>query len=419
MPDRSLSVYLDGTLVGTVEQTPQGKTSFSYEDDYRATPDATPLSLSMPLTRERHPSRAIMPFLQGLLPDSISRLEQLASEFHTSPNPFALLSHVGRDAAGAIQLLPSDEASSDAADRQGNVERLSDDDFASAIRDIIDNADTWGRRTLGGRWSLPGAQPKVAMFGFDDGTWGTPLDSTPTTHILKPAVPPYTHHDVNEYVTMSAAARLGLKVADHGILETTRGDHVFVSRRYDRAMIQGRWSRLHQEDLCQAMSIPPDKKYQSDGGPGVSQIAMLFRETIQDLDARRRTQERFFDAVVFAVSAACTDAHAKNYSVLLRGRSVDLAPLYDLGTHAPYPSTAPFASAMRIDGEYRLDAIGERELLTVARKLQIPLDQAALRIATIRGGVAEAFAQAADELEVPFAKTVAYAVAAIADARGW
>ncbi|WP_415124991.1 HipA N-terminal domain-containing protein [Microbacterium sp.] len=69
----------------------------------RRRPDATPLSLSMPVSRARHPQRAVLPFLQGLLPDSAGRLDELAREFHTSSvNPFGLLCNVGRDVAGAL-----------------------------------------------------------------------------------------------------------------------------------------------------------------------------------------------------------------------------------------------------------------------------------------------------------------------------
>ncbi|PJJ62001.1 type II toxin-antitoxin system HipA family toxin [Compostimonas suwonensis] len=420
MADKELFVYMDGAKAGIVAQSAQGNTTFDYDEDYRRSANPTPLSLSMPLTRERHPSRVVVPFLQGLLPDNEARLARLAAEYRTSTSPFALLSYLGRDAAGAIQLLPPGVDSDDAAVRRGRIQRLSAADFSELIRDVVENSDTWGSRSgAEARWSLPGAQPKIALFRFDDGTWGVPDDSTPTTHILKPAVRPYADHDINEHVTMGAAERLGLDVADHGIVTTHAGDRVFVTRRYDRVEINGRWARLHQEDVCQALSVPPAKKYQSDGGPGVAQIAELLRGSIPDLDARRRAQEQFFGALVFSVSAACTDAHAKNYSLLLSGRSVRLAPLYDLGTHAPYPASAPLKGAMRIGGEYRLDAISKRDLVTVAHKLSLDEDWAERRVDEIRNGVTEAFAGAASLLEAPFAQTVADAVAAIATSRGW
>lgn len=420
MADKELLAYMDGQLAGLVSQTPQGNTTFTYDEAYRQSEDATPLSLSMPLTRERHASRAIMPFLMGLLPDNEARLARLAAEYKTSTNAFALLTHIGRDAAGAIQLLPADARSTDAAERRGDIGALSQSDFDALIRDIVEHSDTWGTRTgVEARWSLPGAQPKIALFQFDDGTWGLPRDSTPTTHILKPAIAPYSDHDINEHVTMGAAEKFGLTVADHGILTTTAGDRVFVTGRYDRAMVNGRWARLHQEDVCQALSVPPSKKYQSDGGPGVAQIADLLRDSVPDLDARQRAREQFFGALTFAVASACTDAHAKNYSLLLSGRTVALAPLYDLGTHAPYPSASPLQSAMKVGDTYRIDGISKGALVAAARRLSLDEQWADHRIDEIRSGVARAFAEAADSVDSAYARVVADSVAAIVEKRGW
>ncbi len=418
MPDKELVVYMDGVRAGTVRQTPQGNTTFSYDDRYRRGEDATPLSLSMPLTQERHPSRVTVPFLQGLLPDNDARLARLAAEHQTSTNPFALLTHVGRDAAGAVQLLPPGVDSDDAAIRWGDIEKLPDEDFSELIRNIVENPDTWGMRSGSeDRWSLPGAQPKVALFRFPDGSWGVPRDSTPTTHIIKPAIQPYTDHDVNELVTMGAAQRLGLQVADHSMLTTSVGDHAFVSQRYDRAEIDGRWRRLHQEDFCQALAVAPARKYQSDGGPGVAQIAAVLRDSIVDLGERRRAQEQFFGALVFNVFAAGTDAHAKNYAVLLQGRAVKLAPLYDLGTHAPYPSSSPLKSAMKIADEYRMSAIGMKDFLAVARRLSLDPDWAEQRVVEIGNGLAEAFTEAAAGIASPFAPKIVDAVSTFAGRR--
>lgn len=419
-----LSVYLDGIHAGMLRQSTGGNTTFHYDDEYRYRRGVTPLSLSMPLTRRDHPNRVVLPFLQGLLPDSPTKLDQLAAEHHTSArNAFGILAHVGRDSAGAVQVLPPGEGSPDAATRQGDITRLSSADVADVIADLIEHRDTWGRARPDMHWSLPGAQPKVALFQFDDGSWGTPNDSTPTTHILKPAVPPYVDHDVNEHVTMAAARLLGLTVADHELMTTDRGDRVFVSKRYDRRQSDGRWARLHQEDLCQALSVAPARKYQQDGGPGVNQVAGLFDRLADPLDAAN-SRRRFFDGLVFNVSAACTDAHAKNFSMLLSGRRATLAPLYDIGTHAPYPSKDPLLSAMKVHDEYTLDAIGLPELLRTAAKLRIPAGQAEARVGHIRANLADAFGRAAAATTgspkvAAYAATVADSIRELAAARGW
>ncbi|GAB3582975.1 type II toxin-antitoxin system HipA family toxin [Leifsonia lichenia] len=417
-----LRAYLDGTAIGTFHRTVSGNTTFTYDDDYRQQADATPLSLSMPLAAKTHPSRAASPFLQGLVPESRGRLEELAARFHTGTSAFSLLADTGRDAAGAVQLLPRNVEPPDAAERRGDVERLSPHDFDAVMADLIANAGSWGRNDSVGRWSLAGTQSKVALFRFEDGSWGTPRDATPTTHILKPAVRDLPSHDVNEYVTMEAARLLGLVVADHELEETASGHHVFITRRYDREVREGRWVRIHQEDTCQSLSVEPRYKYQQDGGPGVSAIARLFRDQMADLHDRADAQRRFFDALVFMVASLGTDAHAKNYSVILEGPRVTLAPLYDLGTFAPYRGrveTERLRAPIAIGGEYGLLSIGERQLVTAAKSLSIPEGQALERFRFITSRISAAFSQAAASADNPFAVEVAGSVERYADARGW
>jgi serine/threonine-protein kinase HipA len=227
-------------------------------------------------------------------------------------------------------------------------------------------------------------------------------------------------HDINEYVTMRAARLLGMIVADHEVLETVSGNHLFVSRRYDRMKAAGRWRRLHQEDICQALSVEPRWKYQSDGGPGVRRIAGLLRDQIVDLEERDASQRRFFDALVFAVASLGTDAHAKNYSLMLEGASASLAPLYDLGSFAPYrDDTQQVRAAMSIGDEYGMFQIGERQFLSAAQSLGLPTDGAIERVRHITGRIASAFRLAAGSTSAPFASDVARSVEQYADERGW
>ncbi|MGU3410579.1 type II toxin-antitoxin system HipA family toxin [Microbacterium sp. M1A1_1b] len=417
-----LRTYLDGTPVGSFEMSATGNVTFTYDDHYRSAPQATPMSLSMRTSRASWKARSAGPFLAGLLPDSPERLRELAAEHHVSENPFRLLERIGRDAAGAVQLLPPSEAASDGAVRRGAVRRLDDEDFATMIDALAHNPGSWGGTRNAGRWSLAGAQSKVALFRFDDGAWGVPEDSTPTTHILKPVIAAMPDHDVNEFVSMEAARLLGLTVADHELQTTATGTRVFVSRRYDRVQdADGRWRRLHQEDTCQALSVFPARKYQEDGGPTVKQIAALLREAIKHPDDRRDAQRRFFDALVMTVAMLGTDAHAKNYSLVLDGASVRLAPLYDLGSHAAYPQsgTGALRGAMSIADEYRFDAIGEPHFRALAKSLDLTADEATDRYRRLTSNVADAFAQAAKDVQEPFAAELADAVAANAARRGW
>ncbi|TDN43960.1 serine/threonine-protein kinase HipA [Curtobacterium flaccumfaciens] len=418
-----LIAYIDGHRIGVVEQSRGGQLTFRYDDDY--SPASTPLSVAMPIVAGAvYKHRIVAPFLQGLLPDNNETLEAIARNHHTSArNPFALLRHVGEDTAGALQLLPPEEPASDAEQQIGDIEYLSDDDFEELIDGIVADAGAWQRRRDDIRWSLAGAQPKVALYRDDDtGRWGLPRDATPTTYILKPAGAD-SRHDVNEFLTMRAARYLGLNVADHDVMRTQRGHHVFVSHRYDRVRDEGgRLHRVHQEDFAQALSVDPTRKYQADGGPGVADFARVLLSLAPSVV--RDATEQLFEGLVFSIASVNTDAHAKNYSLLHPGRRTRLAPLYDLGSNVLYSGAQPVESAVNIGGQRRMNRIGTAELVRCARLLRIDEATATATIDRIRGGVAAAFATAlgdvrADDGGRAHAVEIANGIAAMTAERGW
>jgi serine/threonine-protein kinase HipA len=137
--------------------------------------------------------------------------------------------------------------------------------------------------------------------------------------------------------------------------------------------------RLHQEDACQALAVPPTSKYESDGGPSPRDIVGLLRDHSSDPGA---DVETFVDALAFNWLVAGTDAHAKNYSVLIAaGGQVRLAPLYDLASALPYPEldTPRLRLAMKIDSKYRLAEIQARHWRGLWKSLGIDEDAALSR----------------------------------------
>lgn len=414
-----LIAYLDGARVGTFAQNANGGLTFEYDEGLPL--NTTPLSIAMPFVPgAKYGNRVVRPFLQGLLSDDPETVNALAAAHHTSSrNPLAVLQHVGRDTAGALQLLPPGVEADDAAQRVGDIHYL--DDLDELIADIASEAGDWVRDRDEIRWSLAGAQPKVALYRSPDGRWGVPRDSTPTTHILKPAARG-RRHDLNEFLSMRAARHLGLDVAEHDILTTGRGDHVFVGRRYDRVEIDGRLHRLHQEDFAQALSVDPAYKYQADGGPGVGDFARVLNAF--PFQAQERARLALFEALVFTVATANTDAHAKNYSVIHLGRQMRLAPLYDLGSNVLYDGSQPLTSAITLGGERSFDRIGRGELLKVAKTLRVDQAAAVGSVDRIRAGVAEAYVAArhdlmADPDGLAYADRLVDAIAARAKLLGW
>lgn len=394
-----LVVYLDGTLCGTVEQTPTGNVSFRYDEDYRAQRGATPLSLSMPLAATTHKKRAILPYLQGLLPDSQEALNAMARRYAVSSrSPLALIKHVGADVAGAVQIGSPETEPSDAVGPRGSSRPVSNSEIGSMLKQVLDEYAE-GVPYIGsvGNYSLAGAQPKIALFKNEQGEWAMPEGATPTTHILKPVAGTIRRIDVVEQMTMSAARILGSTVAASK-LETFDGLDVFVTERYDRKFDHGQWHRLHQEDFCQSLSVPPHKNYQHrDGGPGLARIAAHIRSLPFEED-RQAVGRDFYRAFVFNVVAGCTDAHAKNYSLMLQGERVALAPLYDLVTYAPYwDGFARLNTAMSVKGEYALSRISSADLVAAGKQFGVGSEAEEI-VHSTRGGIGAAFESARGHL---------------------
>ncbi len=421
-----LAVYMDGLRCGTLHLADSGDLRFIYDAAYRQRADATALSLSMPLGVVEHRKRVVLPFLDGLITDNPAARAAIARRFGVSAaNPFAILRHTGADVAGALQIVPEDVQPTDAESDRGRSQSLSEAEVAAQLRAVIDEyRDGRAPAELLGRFSLAGAQPKTALVRTPDNRWAVPIGATPTTHILKPVVGDFRRLDVVEHMTMRAAAVLGLPVADSEL--RVFGDiPTFVVARYDRRFVNGEWRRLHQEDLGQSLAVSPEKKYQRhDGGPGVGDVAQLFRGLPRQAD-RSATAWAFYQGLMFNTVIQGTDAHIKNYSVMLDGSAVALAPLYDLATFAPYRSAGvPTYSAMRIGKEYRFDAIGERQCLAAAAQLRIDSDRAAEFLEGLRGSVVDAFGAAREEITAmdsatrEFADLVVTSVAGLPLVRG-
>jgi serine/threonine-protein kinase HipA len=350
----TLTVLLDNAIAGSITRLDQGRLRFAYDDDYRQTPGATPLSVSMLPSIRSHPDREISPWLWGLLPDNELVLERWAREFHASTKPFSLLSTpIGHDCAGAVRFVPEDEALQILA-KPGDVTWLAEEEVAQRLAELRQDSTAWLGRDFTGQFSLAGAQAKTALL-LKDGRWGVPSGSAATSHILKPAVQGLDDHDLNEHLCLDAARRAGLVVARTRVARF--GDEsAIVVDRYDRRTGDGNGElvRIHQEDTCQALGVPPDRKYQNRGGPSPQDLATLFRSVMPPRVAEAAVR-RFLDALIWNWLIAGTDAHAKNYSLLLSGGEVRLAPLYDIASALPYGTDEhKLRFAMKIGGDYRV-----------------------------------------------------------------
>ncbi len=389
----SLLVVLDEVIAGTLERLSGGRLRFDYTEEYRERPGATPISLSMPLQVRSHSDRTITPWLWGLLPDNDAVLARWARHFHvSSSSPFSLLAtQIGEDCAGAVRFAPPEEIDR-VLTRPGGVAWLTKDEVGQRLRDLREDSTAWLGRSFTGQFSLAGAQAKTALL-FKDGRWGAPSGSTATTHILKPAVAGLDDHDLNEHLCLDAARRAGL-VAVRTKVSRFGNESAVVVDRYDRREVGGEIIRVHQEDLCQALALPPSLKYQNEGGPGPADIVRLFRSAMPPRAADDAVL-RFSDALIWNWLIAGTDAHSKNYSLLLAGDQVRLAPLYDIASSLPYGShERKLRFAMKIGGDYRVLPF-QNIWPEAARELALDVDALVGRVRELAALAPDAYADAA------------------------
>ena len=372
MTDR-LVALADDHIMGEVRRSRSGRLSFVYDAGWQASRDAWPLSLSMPLVVSEHEHGRIEPWLRGLLPDNEAVLARWGQRFHVSPrNAFALLGAVGEDCAGAVRFATPERVPALLETGSGTVEWLEVGEVAQRLARLRRDHSAWRLARDTGQFSLAGAQPKTALL-FDGERWGVPSGNVPTTHILKPPIDGFDGHAQNEHMCLALARELGLPAARSQVM-CFEAEVAIVVERYDRLRSATGIRRLHQEDLCQALGLPPTRKYQNEGGPGVGALLEVVR-----------THSGEFRADAWTIARACvlnwliggTDAHAKNFSMLIgAGGRARLAPLYDVASTLAWDfDVKKLKLATKVGGTYLLEAIGRRQWERFATESRLPKEE--------------------------------------------
>ncbi|MGL6010309.1 MAG: type II toxin-antitoxin system HipA family toxin, partial [Shewanella oncorhynchi] len=332
----ALDVYMNGFLVGTFSKEETGAHRFQYNSDWLAIPGNRPISLSMPLRQRHYQGNEVYNFFDNLLPDSPEIRQRILARYQaSSTQPFDLLTKVGQDSVGALQLVPQGIEPEDI--KKIECEPLDD---AALVRVL---AGYQSKIPLGMleeyddfRISVAGAQEKTALLKYD-GQWCLPHGSTPTSHIIKlPIGQIITHFHTldlsdsveNEYLCMSIAREYGLPVPDCEILKVGNIKALAVERFDRRYAADNSWlMRLPQEDFCQTLNIPSARKYENQDGPGISEIMYVLMGSL----APERDRRIFMKAQVLFWLLAATDGHAKNFSLFIRPEGkYELTPLYDI-----------------------------------------------------------------------------------------
>lgn len=325
MMTNQLTVYLNTTKAGILARDGRQLT-FSYSPDYLALPGASPISRLLPLSSTLYGDESTRAFFSNLLPEG-AVLTQVARQVGISQeNVFGLLEAIGGDCAGAISV----SASYSLPEPTGSYRPVDDQELSDELDKLPSHPFLAGEE--GVRLSLAGAQNKLPVF-FNGNSFYIPEGTSPSSHILKTAIAQLDNTVINETFCMTLAARIGLPVPPAQIV-TIGGKQVFMVVRYDRKLsASGSIARLHQEDFCQALGIPPELKYEKEGGPGFSDCFRLVEEWSDEplVDASNLLNWAIFNFII-----GNADAHGKNLSFLYHEGLVRVAPFYDLISTAVY-----------------------------------------------------------------------------------
>ncbi len=382
MPD--LTVAMNGIPVGVLQRAQSGAMAFRYSRDWLERPGARALSLSLPLSPSRYQGEVVFNFFDNLLPESAAIRARIQARFRSpSQHPFDLLSSIGRDCIGAVQLYPETTKIPDV--RSVTATPLAESDVASLLAHYQDSHfQLSGEQDF--RISLAGVQEKTALL-WHRNQWCLPSASTPTSHIFKLPIGFLGNSNIdlrqsseNEWLCLRVLKAYGLPAANAELARFGE-QGVLVVERFDRKWSSdGSWlMRLPQEDLCQSLGVAPALKYESDGGPGIADCMRLLLGS----QSPAHDRELFFKAQLVFWLLAAIDGHAKNFSVFLEpGSAYRMTPLYDVISAHPLfdqgslvPERAKMAMSLKgRHRHYHWARIQPRHFISAAKSVGFPAE---------------------------------------------
>jgi serine/threonine-protein kinase HipA len=389
-----LYAFLGQTYVGQFSRENGGNLTFSYDEAYRWSFEPTPLSLSLPTQRAHASGQVVENFLDALVPESMAARDNIM-HMHgaSSTRAFDLLTAIGLDATGALRLSPNRTLEDDSDE----IWPISDSEIAQRLRMAAPSGEQ--PTTANEHWSIAGQQGKIALY-LRNGQWFTTSGIARTTHIIKPGIPAFPDQAFDEHFTMSIVRHLGISVAETKFI-VFDGVPAIVVTRFDRSMdASGNVKAYHQEDFTQALGVGSSRKYEDNNGPTSQQYAQMLR--LHDAFGEANGNIRgFMDGIMVSYVLGATDSHAKNYSVLLQGNQVRLAPLYDMASIFPYLASGNqgygTTLAMNIGGQRKLLQLRAKHLRRFADRMGMDGDEIVDRFAQLERLAPEAFDHAAEE----------------------
>lgn len=383
----ALIVSIDSNVVGRLWLDERKIFCFCYDSTWLER-SRIPLSLSLPLQAEPYLDDQSHAFFANLLPEEKMRTliaRNLGVSFN---NDYGLLERIGGDCAGAVSLHPGTK---ETTIQSSSYRALTLDELNTIIKELPQRPMLAGEKGI--RLSLAGAQKKLPVY-YNGEHYHLGYGSAPGNYIIKPAIDELPDTVENEAYCMALARAVGLDVPP-SFIHQHEGTRVFVVKRFDREVANDTIKRLHQEDLCQALNIPPEFKYETEGGPSLAASFKLLRT-----NSTRSGKDilSLVNWVIFNYLIGNSDAHGKNVSLLLLPEGPRLAPFYDLlstRVYAPYGLAEGLA--MKIGGEHNphvilrqhweqfAEEVGIKPKLVMARLKELAQRVESVRLALFKG----------------------------------
>ena len=361
MKDRLLIIW-NKRVVGTLDRHKKGRVVFQYSQDW-IEKESSPVSISLPCRKEKFAPAISTAFFENLLPESNTRTVLAFHRRFDKKDTYAFLENFGEDCAGALSIIPEDQEPDFTPGQYENTTQ----ELVEALDKILFDPERYKLypEMRHAKLSLAGAQDKlpVCIQGLE---FYLPKNSgSATTHIIKPINAGFTDITKNEAFCMELAQRSGFSIPNSRIMKLG-GHELFVVDRYDRQEVNKEIVRIHQEDFCQAMGYPAERKYQGTGGPGFLECRELIDEYLSNHGVTNRLL--FIRMMVFNYIIGNHDAHGKNFSILHK-KDFELAPFYDLVSTQVYPLDNKFA--MAIGQTFKLDRIKEHSFKKFAKDMNV------------------------------------------------
>lgn len=333
----SLAVHVLGREVATLEALGDFKSVLTYRDSVSADDF---VSLTMRVRREPWLWDDVLhPVFQMNLPEGYL-LQVLQEQFgpHIGASPMALLSVIGRNMIGRVQVAPAGAKLDEPATPVDVAALLQGDNSEEAFAELV-------RRHAGS--GVSGVVPKFLDNADEHLQLGPHKKATLLTHkhIIKGSSRLLPFVSLNEHLCMQVVRR----VMPAATTEISSDGQALVVHRFD---VDERGTRhWGMEDFCALLGLRPAAKYETTW----ERIAKAVRDHVP---ATNRPDVFRLMATLLLLTYALrnADCHAKNVALrYTRHDDVHLAPAYDMITTVAYADYAKNPPAIAFMGKKTWD----------------------------------------------------------------